>query len=90
MPSGVRQRHPALLAGLGEHVLDFLLRMARNGNQFWHGGTVLTGVRRPTKCSAAGSGAKGNRTLDLFHAMEALCQLSYSPVREITVAAPTW
>lgn len=26
------------------------------------------------------SGAKGNRTLDLFHAMEALYQLSYSPI----------
>ena len=27
------------------------------------------------------SGAEGNRTPDPFHAMEVLCQLSYSPVR---------
>ncbi len=27
-------------------------------------------------------GAEGNRTLDPFHAMEVLCQLSYSPVRD--------
>ncbi len=35
----------------------------------------------PTVASAEGStcGAKGNRTPDLFHAMEALYQLSYSP-----------
>ncbi|MCU1496710.1 MAG: hypothetical protein JWM47_663 [Acidimicrobiales bacterium] len=33
-------------------------------------------VRRP----GLTSGAKGNRTPDLFHAMEALYQLSYSPV----------
>ena len=32
------------------------------------------------------SGAKGNRTPDLFHAMEALYQLSYSPEGTPTVA----
>jgi hypothetical protein len=30
----------------------------------------------------SGSGAKENRTPDLFHAMEALYQLSYSPICE--------
>ena len=33
------------------------------------------------------SGAKENRTPDLFHAMEALYQLSYSPGGEITLHA---
>ncbi len=33
--------------------------------------------RKPTNC-----GAEGDRTPDLFHAMEALSQLSYSPVRK--------
>ena len=32
------------------------------------------------------SGAEGNRTLDLFHAMEALSQLSYGPKGTIIVA----
>src|SRR5690606_16218369 len=32
------------------------------------------------------SGAKGNRTPDLFHAMEALYQLSYSPAGALTLA----
>ena len=33
-------------------------------------------------------GAKGNRTPDLFHAMEALYQLSYSPEGAVTLASP--
>ena len=37
-------------------------------------------TRTPQACYlGVWSGAKGNRTLDLFHAMEALYQLSYSP-----------
>jgi len=37
-------------------------------------GTGVNGLPQHRK-----SGARGNRTPDLFHAMEALYQLSYSP-----------
>ena len=43
------------------------------------------GLARPV---GPGSGAKENRTPDLFHAMEALYQLSYSPVGGFTLREP--
>ena len=37
--------------------------------------------QKPRKCEAFGSGARGTRTPDLLGAIQALSQLSYSPVR---------
>jgi hypothetical protein len=39
-------------------------------------------LKRPDDQGLSG-GAEGNRTPDLFHAMEALYQLSYSPGRPV-------
>src|SRR5262249_32067398 len=50
------------------------------------GGGFLNALRRWSDLRK-GSGAEGNRTPDLFHAMEALYQLSYSPSEGETLPA---
>lgn len=45
----------------------------------------------PMTPKESGSGAKGNRTPDLLHAMQALSLLSYSPVSSVAgIEPPTW
>ena len=52
--------------------------MRENANQCYHP------KRKPFRAEGLiGGGAKGTRTLDLYNAIVALSQLSYSPVHEL-------
>ena len=56
-----------------------------NWFQVWQRNTVQD-VGRYTEKYLRNGGAKRNRTADLLHAMQALSQLSYSPVPDVLVA----